>query len=81
MGEGGQKAKFRSNVAAIELVKQLEQENRPATRDEQAVLAKWVGWGGLRAGSETMSLTLCLRGCGDWVIACLRFDIVCVRSL
>lgn len=49
LGEGGQKAKFRSNVAAIELVKQLEQENRPATRDEQAVLAKWVGWGGLRA--------------------------------
>ncbi|MGN7710765.1 PLxRFG domain-containing protein [Agrobacterium radiobacter] len=49
LGEGGQKAKFRANVAAIELVKQLEQENRPATRDEQAVLAKWVGWGGLRA--------------------------------
>lgn len=49
LGEGGQKAKFRSNVAAIELVKQLEQDNRPATRDEQAVLAKWVGWGGLRA--------------------------------
>ncbi|WP_144574331.1 PLxRFG domain-containing protein [Agrobacterium sp. DE0009] len=49
LGEGGQKAKFRSNVAAIEVVKQLEQENRPATRDEQAVLAKWVGWGGLRA--------------------------------
>ncbi len=49
LGEGGQKAKFRSNVAAIEVVKQLEEANRPATRDEQAVLAKWVGWGGLRA--------------------------------
>ncbi|NTA80743.1 PLxRFG domain-containing protein [Agrobacterium tumefaciens] len=49
LGEGGQKAKFRANVAAIELVKQLEAQNRPATRDEQAVLAKWVGWGGLRA--------------------------------
>jgi len=49
LGEGGQKAKFRSNVAAIELVKQLDEEKRPATRDEQAVLAKWIGWGGLRA--------------------------------
>ena len=49
LGEGGQKAKFRSNVAAIELVKKLDEENRPATRDEQSVLAKWVGWGGLRA--------------------------------
>ncbi|KQZ96841.1 hypothetical protein ASD74_06180 [Rhizobium sp. Root564] len=49
LGEGGQKSKFRSNVAAIELVKQLDEEKRPATRDEQAVLAKWVGWGGLRA--------------------------------
>lgn len=49
LGEGGQKAKFRSNVAAIKLVKQLEEQNRLATRDEQAVLAKWVGWGGLRA--------------------------------
>ncbi|MES5044514.1 Eco57I restriction-modification methylase domain-containing protein [Rhizobium nepotum] len=49
LGEGGQKAKFRTNVAAIELVKKLDEENRPATRDEQSVLAKWVGWGGLRA--------------------------------
>ncbi len=49
LGEGGQKAKFRSNVAAIELVKQLDEQKRPATRDEQSVLAKWVGWGGLRA--------------------------------
>jgi N12 class adenine-specific DNA methylase len=49
LGEGGQKAKFRANVAAIELVKQLDEQKRPATRDEQAVLAKWVGWGGLRA--------------------------------
>ncbi len=48
LGEGGAKAKFRGNVAAIKLLRVLEQENRPATRDEQAVLAKWVGWGGLR---------------------------------
>ncbi|WP_262525588.1 PLxRFG domain-containing protein [Agrobacterium tumefaciens] len=49
LGEGGQKAKYRANVAAIELVKKLDEEKRPATRDEQAVLAKWVGWGGLRS--------------------------------
>lgn len=48
LGAGGEKAKFRNNVAAIELLRRLEAENRPATRDEQSVLAKWVGWGGLR---------------------------------
>ncbi|MGV1752795.1 PLxRFG domain-containing protein [Agrobacterium sp. CG674] len=48
LGEGGQKAKFKNNIAAIELVKKLEEEKRAATRDEQSVLAKWVGWGGLR---------------------------------
>ncbi|MCI9865519.1 PLxRFG domain-containing protein [Rhizobium skierniewicense] len=48
LGEGGQKTKFKNNIAAIELVKKLEEEKRAATRDEQSVLAKWVGWGGLR---------------------------------
>ncbi|MCA1490098.1 PLxRFG domain-containing protein [Ensifer sp. NBAIM29] len=48
LGEGGQKAKFRGNVAAIRLLRKLDEEKRPATRDEQSVLAKWVGWGGLR---------------------------------
>lgn len=48
LGAGGEKAKFRNNVAAIELLRRLEAENRPATREEQSVLAKWVGWGGLR---------------------------------
>lgn len=48
IGQGGEKAKFRGNVAAIETLRALETENRPATREEQAVLAKWVGWGGLR---------------------------------
>ena len=49
IGQGGAKAKFRANVAAIRLLRQLEDERRPATRAEQSVLAKWVGWGGLRA--------------------------------
>lgn len=48
IGSGGAKAKFRNNVAAIRLLQKLEEEARPATRDEQSVLAKWVGWGGLR---------------------------------
>lgn len=49
IGTGGQKTKFRNNVAAIRLLRELTEQNRPATRDEQATLAKWVGWGGLRA--------------------------------
>lgn len=49
LGAGGQKAKFRNNLAAIKLLRSLDAERRPANRDEQAVLAKWVGWGGLRA--------------------------------
>lgn len=40
--------KARDNVDAIALVKQIEAEGRPATRAEQAVIAKYVGWGGLK---------------------------------
>mgnify|MGYP002142248305 CR=1 FL=1 len=47
IGEGGQKTKFKQNVAAIRLLKELTAENRQATRAEQAVLAKYVGWGGI----------------------------------
>lgn len=43
----GAKSKYRNNVAAIRLVKQLELENRPATPDEQSTLARYVGWGGM----------------------------------
>jgi hypothetical protein len=39
--------KARDNLEAIELAKQLKAENRLATRDEQNILAKYVGWGGL----------------------------------
>lgn len=49
LGEGGAKTKFRQNIAAIEILRTLDEENRPATRPEQAALAKWVGWGGLRS--------------------------------
>lgn len=48
IGEGGERAKARANIAAIELALKIKAENRPATREEQAVLAKYVGWGGLK---------------------------------
>ena len=44
----GPKAKARDNLAAIRLAKQLTEESRPATRAEQEILAKYVGWGGLK---------------------------------
>ena len=44
---GGAKAKYRANLDAIHLLKQLESEGRSAEPQEQAVLAKYVGWGGL----------------------------------
>lgn len=47
IGTGGKKTKFRNNVAAISLLKQLEAANRQATAEEQAVLSKYVGWGGI----------------------------------
>lgn len=45
--DGGPKAKFRNNVAAIRLLKQLEEQGRKAIAEEQITLAKYVGWGGL----------------------------------
>jgi len=47
IGSGGDTAKIRANLAAIELLKRIESEGRKATKDEQAVLVKYVGWGGL----------------------------------
>lgn len=47
LGVGGAKTKFRDNVAAIRLLNELEAENRLATPEEQEVLSKYVGWGGL----------------------------------
>lgn len=47
LGSGAPKEKFRRNVEAIGLLKMIEQENRIATAEEQAVLANYVGWGGL----------------------------------
>lgn len=47
VGEGGDKTKYRNNVAAIRVLRSAQAENRPATREEQSILAKYVGWGGL----------------------------------
>ena len=49
VGKGGLKTKFKQNLEAIKLLKQLQAENRQATKDEQKILTKWVGWGGLKA--------------------------------
>ena len=43
----GEKARYKANIEAIRLVKQLEAEGRYATEAEQTVLSKYVGWGGL----------------------------------
>ena len=47
LGTGTPTEKYQNNITAIRLLKELESENRLATAEEQAVLAKYVGWGGL----------------------------------
>ena len=47
IGIGGAKEKFRNNMAAINLLHELEIENRLVTPEEQEVLSRYVGWGGL----------------------------------
>ena len=47
LGVGGAKEKFRNNMAAINLLHELELENRLATPEEQETLSKYIGWGGL----------------------------------
>lgn len=59
IGVGGKKERFRNNINAINVLKKCHRENRFATPDEQAVLAKYVGWGGL---SETFD-----EHNGSWV--------------
>ena len=47
LGEGTPKEKVRRNIDAIKLLKRLEEENRLANKEEQEVLAQYIGWGGL----------------------------------
>lgn len=48
IGSGGLLSKYRDNIRAIQIIKTLEQENRAATDDELPLLARYVGWGGLK---------------------------------
>ena len=47
LGVGGAKAKFRANMAAINLLKELEFEGLQASPEQQEILSRYVGWGGL----------------------------------
>ncbi|MBQ7586580.1 MAG: DEAD/DEAH box helicase family protein, partial [Lachnospiraceae bacterium] len=47
LGAGGAKEKFKRNITAIETLKQIEDESRIATPEEQQILSQYVGWGGL----------------------------------
>ncbi|MDR1558995.1 MAG: DEAD/DEAH box helicase family protein [Clostridiales bacterium] len=48
LGAGGQKTKYKNNIAAIRALKDIEAENRFATSDEQEILSRYVGWGALQ---------------------------------
>ena len=47
LGTGGAKTKYRNNVEAIRTLKTIESEDRRATPEEQEILSRYVGWGGL----------------------------------
>lgn len=53
LGEGGAKTKFKNNLLAIETLKQIESEDRRATPEEQEIMSKYVGWGGLQEAFDT----------------------------
>ncbi|WP_448781724.1 DNA methylase [Blautia sp.] len=52
LGAGGPKAKFKANMEAIRLLKELEHDQRLATLEEQEVLSRYVGWGGIPQAFE-----------------------------
>lgn len=47
VAHGGAKSRFKSNIEAIRVLQKIEAENRYATPEEQSVMAKYVGWGGI----------------------------------
>lgn len=47
LGKGSAREKFEQNVAAIQTLQKIENEDRTATKEEQEILARYVGWGGL----------------------------------
>ena len=52
LGVGTLKEKFRNNIEAIKVLKLCEEQNRYATVEEQEMLSKYVGWGGLKLAFE-----------------------------
>ena len=52
LGAGGPKTKFKANMEAIRLLKELEHDQRLATPEEQEVLSRYVGWGGIPQAFE-----------------------------
>ena len=47
LGQGSKRDKFAGNINAISTLQTIERENRPARKEEQEILSKYVGWGGL----------------------------------
>lgn len=47
LGIGGKKEKYKNNIEAIKVLKLCEEQNRYATKEEQEILSKYVGWGGI----------------------------------
>ncbi|WP_330427689.1 DEAD/DEAH box helicase family protein [Blautia sp. OM07-19] len=52
LGAGGPKAKYKANMEAIHLLQTLEKEERLATPEEQEILSRYVGWGGIPQAFE-----------------------------
>lgn len=52
LGVGTAKEKYRNNVEAIKVLKLCEEQNRYATPEEQEILSRYVGWGGLKSAFE-----------------------------
>jgi hypothetical protein len=55
LGHGGQKAKYRNNVEAIQTLRKIESENRLATPEEQEVLSRYVSWGAVSQAFDSQN--------------------------
>ena len=55
LGVGTKKQKFQKNIEAIKILKKCDKENRLATKEEQKILAEYVGWGGLAEAFDSQN--------------------------
>ena len=53
LGVGTPKEKFKNNIEAIKVLKKCEEEKRYATKEEQEILSRYVGWGGLQEAFDS----------------------------